>query len=644
MQVKMDPLLNSWLERIATTLEMAPIETPPEENREEQLRYVLKPEHGRIRLELAHVRALKAGGFGQPRNCTLSSLLNPYRTAAVADADVELARKIVLAQKQFNTYEAFLEGEQGARLLPLLLATGRCHWRGCGKQRPPLTPGEPRKATAEWEVDNRGSQKPVFKSEPPVTAILPVSPLWYVDEDADECGPLETGMPPAIATAWLSAPVVRPELAEAVALRLAGHQDRIQLPPLRNVAIEAIERVRPTARLLLYAAQLKKHFYGYGWNREKPLEVVHLAHLDFDYAGVQVEPRAEAMVLERFEDGHLRRMRRDNAFERKAFTRLVDSGLTPATTLLFDYDLGEYANALACRHEDEWLMFVHHDVPELRRQGWDIEVHESFQLRIVEPESWYTDAEAESGGNDWFGVELGIVVDEQKVNLLPILLELFRKNPTAMKPDQLALLPDDALIPVPLPDGGNVMLTAARTRQMLSALLELMNPDALNKNGQLRLPKLRALEFADDADWRWMGASELRDFAKRLRGFSGIRAVAVPEKLNATLRPYQAEGLSWLQFLREYDLAGILADDMGLGKTVQALAHLLIEQASGRLDRPALVIAPTSLMTNWRQEAERFAPSLKVLVLHGLDRKKDFERIAEHDLIVTSYPLLPRDH
>jgi SNF2 family DNA or RNA helicase len=82
---------------------------------------------------------------------------------------------------------------------------------------------------------------------------------------------------------------------------------------------------------------------------------------------------------------------------------------------------------------------------------------------------------------------------------------------------------------------------------------------------------------------------------------------------------------------------------MGLGKTVQALAHLLHERESGRTDRPSLVVAPTSLMTNWRQETERFAPDLKVLVLHGLDRKQHFERIGDHDLVITSYPLLPRD-
>ena len=82
---------------------------------------------------------------------------------------------------------------------------------------------------------------------------------------------------------------------------------------------------------------------------------------------------------------------------------------------------------------------------------------------------------------------------------------------------------------------------------------------------------------------------------------------------------------------------------MGLGKTVQVLAHLVLEKESGRANLPSLVVAPTSLMANWRAETQRFAPGLRVHVSHGGDRKEHFERLADFDLIVTSYSLLPRD-
>ena len=113
--------------------------------------------------------------------------------------------------------------------------------------------------------------------------------------------------------------------------------------------------------------------------------------------------------------------------------------------------------------------------------------------------------------------------------------------------------------------------------------------------------------------------------------------------MRTELRPYQQDGLNWLQFLREYELGGILADDMGLGKTVQALAHLLVEKNNKRMDRPSLVIAPTSLMVNWRQEAQRFTPSLKILTLHGSERKPHFNTINDYDVVLTTYQLLIRD-
>ena len=131
--------------------------------------------------------------------------------------------------------------------------------------------------------------------------------------------------------------------------------------------------------------------------------------------------------------------------------------------------------------------------------------------------------------------------------------------------------------------------------------------------------------------------------ADKLAAAQGVTRIESPAALGLELRPYQEEGLAWLQFLREQQLSGILADDMGLGKTAQALAHLLLEKEAGRLDRPALIVLPTSLIFNWKNEAARFAPSLSILSLHGAERKARFAEIPEHDVVLTTYPLLWRD-
>jgi len=189
-----------------------------------------------------------------------------------------------------------------------------------------------------------------------------------------------------------------------------------------------------------------------------------------------------------------------------------------------------------------------------------------------------------------------------------------------------------------------VALPWGRIKPILGTLGELYFSE--KGSAKLRLPTLDAARLADldrGAKLRWLGGDALRAMGQKLARSNGVQTVPKPEGLQATLRDYQSDGLSWMQFLREHDLAGILADDMGLGKTIQTLAHILVEKNAGRLDRPALVIAPTSLMGNWQHEAARFAPSLRVLLLQGPARARHFEHIGEYDLVLTTYALLGRD-
>lgn len=118
----------------------------------------------------------------------------------------------------------------------------------------------------------------------------------------------------------------------------------------------------------------------------------------------------------------------------------------------------------------------------------------------------------------------------------------------------------------------------------------------------------------------------------------------IPAELQHVLRDYQKTGFKWLKTLASFGLGGILADDMGLGKTLQVLAFILSEKSSS--SSPALVIAPTSLIYNWQEEAKKFTPSLRVLVVEGTPQERHAQLIdveEQWDLVVTSYPLLRRD-
>jgi superfamily II DNA or RNA helicase len=138
----------------------------------------------------------------------------------------------------------------------------------------------------------------------------------------------------------------------------------------------------------------------------------------------------------------------------------------------------------------------------------------------------------------------------------------------------------------------------------------------------------------------WIG-----DLIEKLGGKTRFEELPAPADFRGTLRPYQVRGFSWLGFLRQYGLGACLADDMGLGKTIQALALLIRERANG-VDRPTLLVCPTSVVGNWRKEAARFSPGLSVLVHHGVARTRGPEFVAEaarHALVISSYALVHRD-
>jgi SNF2 family DNA or RNA helicase len=129
-------------------------------------------------------------------------------------------------------------------------------------------------------------------------------------------------------------------------------------------------------------------------------------------------------------------------------------------------------------------------------------------------------------------------------------------------------------------------------------------------------------------------------------GNQSVESIPIPKHFRGELRPYQTRGASWLAFLERWGLGACLADDMGLGKTVQFIALMLHLQEQDGLEKPTLLVCPTSVLGNWEREVKRFGPSLKVLVHHGDKRSqgKAFTKtIKDKHLVITSYSLVHRD-
>jgi superfamily II DNA or RNA helicase len=136
----------------------------------------------------------------------------------------------------------------------------------------------------------------------------------------------------------------------------------------------------------------------------------------------------------------------------------------------------------------------------------------------------------------------------------------------------------------------------------------------------------------------------VKEFLSQLEGKEPFADLPAPDDFHGELRPYQMRGYSWLTFLRRWGLGACLADDMGLGKTIQTLALLQTEWRANH--RPSLLVCPTSVVANWKKEAERFTPDLPVLIHHGANRAKGsafVKQAGKHALVVSSYSLLFRD-
>ncbi len=221
---------------------------------------------------------------------------------------------------------------------------------------------------------------------------------------------------------------------------------------------------------------------------------------------------------------------------------------------------------------------------------------------------------------NWFALDGQIAIDESLVLDMRQLLSLAQKASGRF-----------------LPLGHGQFLTL--TNEFKRRLEEIGTFTESGKDGVLIHP-LAALTIEDltrerrqiEADQAW------REQIENLRRAEAFNP-GIPSTLRAELRDYQVEGFKWLARLAQWGVGACLADDMGLGKTVQALA-ILLDRAPGG---PSLVVAPTSVCLNWQEEAERFAPTLKVTLFGGRNRKKLLADLGPYHLLVTSYGMLQQE-
>ncbi|HEY7906800.1 MAG TPA: DEAD/DEAH box helicase, partial [Wenzhouxiangella sp.] len=525
-----------------------------------------------------------------------------------------------------------------------------------------LSLGEPIEASPHWQLNNDGSQTLIWspnievepkqdKDEPAQWISFPLSPPWLIDSASGVCHPVEVSASVTQALDYLGGEPLRPSQVEDWQAQSFAKA----LPMPRSI-------VRTEKRLYSPTPVAKLHNITVG--RMGRFVTLPAVSLMFDY-GVRslVWNTDRATVLAPDQDDgcaaqalKIWAIDRDLTMEQAATDRLRALGLAPLGELEgVDYPAEHQAVWVVSDFSSDervWLN-VQTTMTQLGAESWRVAQSSQLTLALVKPKRWY--GELKNAEGEQFDLDLGVQIDGESVSMLPALMNYVEQATAA---DLKKLLgtkenkrsKNQTTLILPLDAQRRVEVPIWRIRAALTGLLDLLerSPGATQtldlKRWRLRLPKSRLSDIGQAADgWTLRGDRDLTDLAKQLQSFEKIEPMAAPVALQATLRGYQQAGLAWLQFLRSFGFGGILADDMGLGKTIQTLAHLLIEKEQKRAKKPTLVIAPTSLMFNWRREAERFAPDLKVCLWHGTHRKKLRRQLTQADLVLTSYPLIARD-
>lgn len=527
------------------------------------------------------------------------------------------------------------------------------------------THAQTRQCTLQWRVNPDGMHELALQidkasglasSESPSSGlqIIVFDQLWYLDTAERQIGRLE-GVPAHSYSESQVLPPVRPKNLHWLGEKLITENKSYLPHPL------ALRTVRSVGKLLAKIVLLK----GISSQTSDSSANNTAAELTFEYAPIEatainapqadtladgknfIAPDNGASTVSRRHGDVYHVLERDIPAEQQAIDSLQALGLARFSEFNTRSAVSaKLANCWIAPSEVDAARYSyratawHAMLAPLKAAGFDVRYDPSFGLEFVTEARWYADLNEAAG--HWFELELGVELEGVRTSMLPILLKAFRTHNISLQAGPLEA--PNASILVPLDGKRYISILLSQLRNYIAPIIEWVEK---LENGKVRLPAIRAPI-----------AQELMDVSVTVRSAESLGRLnavltnvrdpnrtrtPVPAGLKATLRSYQADGLDWLDFLGENGLGGLLADDMGLGKTIQVLAHLLSERAKNRLPHPALVVMPTSLVPNWQAEAAKFAPELRVLVLHGSDRADRLDLVASSDLVLTTYPLLARD-
>ncbi|MFA5960611.1 MAG: DEAD/DEAH box helicase [Tatlockia sp.] len=577
----------------------------------------------RILVHLALAKQLKKGGLG--KKVIVNSITESRKQYFNAE-DEAIVAGLLFKYSQDNWFEYF--SIRNSELLEKIIATGRAYL--VEEDDYPLALGETKPAHLKWQFELSGAQHLVLETEETVNPLMLDKP-WYLDAESPEMGLLDIPYTASHLRALLNAPSVALEEAPLFAHKLSEIYP--QLPQINTFEQKELLSLKPEPVLYFDAIELESG-------------LLLTAKIAFQYQGVEIASTDATPRLYRVKDKILQDIVRDFTEEARLTSELEHLLVLRAPTFYEKINAPnpiQDALVLAQFQDEKELSRLYSVIlPALKSKGWRIEFLHLFYEELVDAEELEWFSELNERGNDFFSYQLGILIDGKPMSIVPLVADLINQHGR----ENLDSLSDDTLIKLPIAEGKVLQVDFGRIKPLLRFLLQYgLKNIKPNENLEISRYQLILMQEAEQAmaslSARWQGGETIRNQLQQLITLTDIPSIEVPKGLQAVLRDYQMQGLNWLQFLRKSHFGGVLADDMGLGKTVQTLAHLLYEKEAGRLTRASLIVAPTSLVFNWFEEASRFTPQLKVLIFHGVRRHND--DFAGYDLIISTYGLIQRD-
>lgn len=619
-------------------------------------------EHEPIAIHAYKGRVLKDGSYKITSQSVRTDYQEYNKPKFVTPSDLRLLKQISSASgKSYGASSVSINSSLFSAIVMDCLATGRLivkqsdsiHKRDLSYL--PLQTGEDRSLSPSWSKAGDDSFRPVLTVTPEADEIIDSKPKLYLDRDQNSVGKIKQTHSDSFLKQWLLGPSIAHQEMDKVQQLIQQHSpptsvdsptNKAKLSPIIPPLPEQISIVNVTPSVTIKiertdASANSKQFIN------NPVSNILIGSISFDYANhsVPAEPFSDTYVATSRDS--VTTIHRSKKHEDQLLSQLK---YAPKIRLAecFESKLIKPSlwHARLFSKEDtsnthQWISFISSQVPQLEAAGWIVNLGE-LDYTLLDSDSFYEVMSQNDLKTEWFRFDLGVEYQGERFSLIPALANALASGMYQGYDFDSA---GNGLIAIPL-DKKNTFINfpARRFKLILDKVQDIFQH--INQNGEVIIPPLRAAILIDDLDLDRSNQTlcDLAKLGSKLKNINGIPKVRVPKSLNAELRPYQIEGFRWLQFLARHQLHGVLADDMGLGKTIQALTHVLAEKNSKRNNKlPTLIVAPTSVIPNWKNEAAKFTPALKVLTLHGNDRHLHYNEICKHDIVITSYSLLQRD-